>query len=327
MLIAERGGTLRIPFELFAPTLPQRTDPDEYPIGPRLQIVTAADPTIIVRDDVPYARRTDLGKYDFILEIPVEDRNFTDGSYVAHLTTASLNGFDLVDEHGAAPSVQFVIVNAASAPTGTVRPWCTPEILTEKWGLAWPNPEDKAAEIAAAQQQCENWMHRPLFMTVYELKEHRLPPDRAITRLDFGPIVQILAADGRYSYARRDRRGVNAINLDFAAVMANFGSPPAWVLIDPKKIDFKAETREIWLPTGFFLVNYTEIRVTYLAGLKFIPDKATLALAQTIAWIRVKGHSDMTRLSKGRVNITLGDSLVPDSAKIALDEWRLKARR
>jgi len=115
---------------------------------------------------------------------------------------------------------------------------------------------------------------------------------------------------------------MNQINSDYIAALAVFGSPPRFSHIDVEQIDFYPATGEVWLPTGLFLINYTEVQISYKAGFVNIPDRIKAALAEIINTICQKGASDRTIFSVGRVHRTyVSTSFVTPMAYMMLEPY------
>jgi hypothetical protein len=132
---------------------------------------------------------------------------------------------------------------------------------------------------------------RSLWPEEYE-ERLAVPPDRNPVILAARPVLQLVAAAGRYGYGRRDRRTLNALNADALAVAALMGAPPAFANIDVEQCDVYGPTGEVWLPTGLFLVAYSEVQVRYTAGLVDMPFQVKAAMAEILNTIRAKGVAD-----------------------------------
>lgn len=157
-------------------------------------------------------------------------------------------------------------------------------------------------QIRFAQSLMNATMNRPsLWIELYD-ERLEIPSDRQQVILQATPVVKLISAAGRYSYGRRDRRALNQVNFDYIAAIAVFGSPPRFTEIDVNQIEFYPPTGECWLPTGFFLINYTQIQIKYHAGFNQIPDRAKAALAEIINTICSKGSSDRYMFQVGKVH-------------------------
>ena len=147
-------------------------------------------------------------------------------------------------------------------------------------------------QIRFAQTLINTTCNRPsLWPETYE-ERIDVPADRQQVILSARPVLRILKADGRYGYGRRDRRTLNMINYDYLAAIAVHGSPPGYSSINIDEIDLYGATGEVWLPTGFFLVGYSEVLIQYQAGFLQIPDRVKAALIELINIVGTKGMSD-----------------------------------
>lgn len=168
--------------------------------------------------------------------------------------------------------------------------------LKQEWGL-----NATLFQIRFAMAMMHTVLNRPsLWIEEYE-ERLEVPSDQQRVVLAATPVAKIVSAAGRYSYGRRDRRAVNQVNYDYLAAIAVFGSPPRFTEINPEQIEVYPPTGECWLPTGFFLINYTQVQLKYLAGYTQIPFQAKAALANIINEVCAKGVADRTDYSVGKV--------------------------
>lgn len=189
--------------------------------------------------------------------------------------------------------------------------YITPELLQAQYGFCATEGQIRMAQGLIDTTCCRKSLH------VAEYTERlNLLDDRNQAVLAVKPVVQLVRCQGRYGYGRRDRRQLNTINYDYIAALAVFGSPPSYVEIDINQIDVNALTGEMWLPTGFFLVSYSEIEVIYTAGYHNIPRRAIMALIEIINTMHSKGVSDRTQYSVGQVHRTFAnEGFVSNTAK------------
>ena len=83
--------------------------------------------------------------------------------------------------------------------------------------------------------------------------------------------------------ARYDRRREELLGWDFAAEIATvFGLPGAWVDIDINTVDVNTATGELRLAECVFALRYSEVEVTYTAGVASVPDAVKVACAQIV---------------------------------------------
>lgn len=180
--------------------------------------------------------------------------------------------------------------------------YITPEQLQQSYGFCATE-----GQIRMAQSLVDTTCCRKSLLVAEYTERLNLLDDRNQAILAVKPVVQLMRCQGRYSYGRRDRRQINTINYDYVAALAVFGSPPSYVEIDINQIDVNALTGELWLPTGFFLVSYSEIEVIYHAGYANIPRRAIAALIEIINTMQAKGVSDRTKYDVGQVHRTFAN--------------------
>ena len=169
-----------------------------------------------------------------------------------------------------------------------------PDELSIRYGMSATE-----GQIRFAMSLIHSYVGRPsLWVEEYE-ERIDLPEDRNQVILAARPVVSITRAWGRYGYGRRDRRTLNQTALDFVAATAVWGSPPAFQTIDVDQIEFFGATGECWLPTGFFLVNYSQIQIVYTSGFPRMPQRVLDALAETIHSVCTRGHSDRAEFRQG----------------------------
>ncbi len=104
-------------------------------------------------------------------------------------------------------------------------------------------------------------------------------------RLTYLPLAPLGAAtsslvdvQGRYAAVRRGEL-VDSGFLDAALV---FALPGQWDEIDPTTVDFDPTTGEVTLPWNVLGLPFTEVKVTYTAGLAVIGDDVKSACAQIV---------------------------------------------
>lgn len=222
------------------------------------------------------------------------------------------------------PLRQFGVTPGAVADTGQPtrdQLYASPDSLRALYGL-----EVTEGQVRAAQTLINTTCNRAsLWPEIYE-ERLSLPSDRQQVVLAATPVIQVLHAAGRYSYGRRDRRSLNQVNFDYLAAIAVFGSPPRFTDIDVSTVELFPATGEVWLPTGFFLIGYTEVQIQYLAGFLQIPDRAMLALVEIINAMCSRGVSDRTHYQVGRVTSKYAsDTFVTPQAQALLEPFTIRA--
>jgi hypothetical protein len=183
-----------------------------------------------------------------------------------------------------------------------------------------------AGQVRFAQALVNTTCNRPsLWVEVYD-ERLQVPSDRQQVMVAATPVTKILSAAGRYSYGRRDRRSLNQVNFDYLAAIAVFGSPPRFQEINVDQIEFHSPTGELWLPTGFFLINYTQVQIKYQAGFTQIPNRIKMAMAEIINTICAKGVSDRYMFQVGKVHRRFRESgFVTPQAYDLLEPYVIKS--
>ena len=139
------------------------------------------------------------------------------------------------------------------------------------------------ALIRVASDLVDAFCQRASLGVTQYTERNRLPEGRPVTRTTFTPLAVAQGQQTPFLVVRARHgipRGPNAMTL--AEMVAPFGGPPAWVDLDPTKVDYNAQTGELWLPAGIFGVPFTDVELTYTAGYAEVPEAVKLACAQII---------------------------------------------
>lgn len=339
--IVAKGNTLRIIIDLYTAAGTNPVDPDECPEGPRIAFYQHDGTTLVDKaSNLPYTRRLAPGVFELILPIPYSadflPPNNPGETYKVKVAMASKGGVDLVGPTGS-PFVQNVRIVSEpdrTAVMGDDRLYATPQELIELTGLEDPS----LTEVRRAQAVLDGWMKRSLFPTVISGERHDIPQGRNQVMLDVVPVIRLLAADatkpveaaglkGRPGPGRRDNMFRSVLNSDYMAMFATLTSPPKLTPVDVSQCSLHESSGEIWLTSGLYLLSYSQVEVTYEAGLRVIPREAKMGLATTIAWIRFKGFSNLKNWSIGGTSRDTGESLIPDDVKEVYEKWRVKILR
>ncbi|MCL6480314.1 MAG: hypothetical protein K6U02_01170 [Firmicutes bacterium] len=154
--------------------------------------------------------------------------------------------------------------------------------LTELVAFGLEDATDPAL-IRVASDLVDAFCQRPSLLVTQYTERNRLPRPVPVTRVTFTPLAIPEGAQSQFSLVRVRQgipRGPEAETL--ASLLAPFGGPPAWVELDHNRIDFRAETGEVWLPATLFGDRYTEVELTYTAGYTSVPEAVKLACVQLI---------------------------------------------
>lgn len=148
-------------------------------------------------------------------------------------------------------------------------------------------------------------------------EQQSLPSKRSIARAAAWPLVRLISGLGSYRYGRRIDQNSGQSAFDLLAVMQSFGGPPAWVPFDVSQADFNMMTGEIWIPSGMFLANYSDVRLYYVAGYlqANIPTIIKSATAKAIA-----ADLNTSALSGGVKKAQAGGSVIERFANTILSD-------
>ena len=182
------------------------------------------------------------------------------------------------------------------------------------------------AEIRFAMDLINAYTNRPsLWPEIYE-ERIELADDRNTAILAARPVLQLLAAAGRYGGGRRDQRTLMAVNFDYLAAMAVLGSAPRWQEIDVALIELYPPTGEVWLPMGYFPARYAQLNIRYQTGLVQIPSRIKAAVAEIINTVRAKGVSDRNFYSVGKVQQSYsGTGFISETSRMFLEPYVIRS--
>jgi hypothetical protein len=137
----------------------------------------------------------------------------------------------------------------------------------------------------------------------------------------------IIGCSGRYGYPRRGE--ANFLGSSYGAdplmmVAAFFGGPPNFVATDVAQIDFDAQTGEIWVPSGLYVSQYTEVVITYNSGFdpSDMPSTIKQACAIIVRNMLARGGGTLGLKSiqgQGMVNMSFSDDIIDQSTQRLLD--------
>ena len=136
--------------------------------------------------------------------------------------------------------------------------------------------ETADAWIGAASAMIEAHCRRTSLLSTTYTERLRINRQQGTAQLTYGPAVEITAVQARY--ARCTDRAVGGL-LEYALA---FGIPGQWVYLDPATVLVDATSGEVQLPFNLLGLQYSEIEVTYSAGLAAVPDALRFACAQIV---------------------------------------------
>ncbi|MBU6429089.1 MAG: hypothetical protein KGR26_08780 [Cyanobacteria bacterium REEB65] len=221
---------------------------------------------------------------------------------------------------------------------GTTAPVTTPYIEPvdyAAWGLS---ASLDPSLVLRATVLINRYCHRPQGLGPVSYSEQiRLPFGRNRVLLSYRPVIGLVAAQGRYGYPRRSEMLDQVIpGAAILLLTTELGGPPVWEAIDISviAIDQFSNTGEIWLPAGILLYHYTDIQITYTAGLQ--PQDARMDdIRQACANVALAIQQRLETGGTGTKSAKGGDrsidywsaSLIDRDTRLILDPYRPKVMR
>lgn len=148
--------------------------------------------------------------------------------------------------------------------------------------LGLPDTTDPAL-IRVASDLVDAFCQRASVLVAQYTERTRLIEGLPVTRATYTPLAipegaasPFVTVRARHGIGRKPRM------FSLAAILAPFGGPPAWVDLDPAKVEYNAATGDVWLPASLFGMSFTDVEMTYTAGHAAVPEAVKLACAQII---------------------------------------------
>jgi hypothetical protein len=143
-----------------------------------------------------------------------------------------------------------------------------------------------AAWVTSASAVIDAHCRRATLAVAQYEERRRMTAGRNTVRLSYLPLATvapaatpIVSAQGRYALPRRGEWPYDDLSMDVALM---FALPGTWNTIDPTTIDFDAATGELMLPLSPIGLWFSELDITYMAGLATIPDPVKVACVQIV---------------------------------------------
>jgi hypothetical protein len=153
----------------------------------------------------------------------------------------------------------------------------------ESYGLESTTP---AAWVAAASAVMDAHCRRATLGVSQYTERLRMVSGRNTTRLTYLPLTMVapatspvISARGRYSIPRRGEWPYEEMS---ASIAWAFGLPGLWNDLSVEDLDVAMDTGELSLPVNALGLAFSEIEVTYTAGLATLPDPVKVACAQIV---------------------------------------------
>ncbi len=153
----------------------------------------------------------------------------------------------------------------------------------ESYGLESTTP---AAWVAAASAVMDAHCRRATLGVSQYTERLRMVSGRNTTRLTYLPLTvvapatsPVISARGRYSIPRRGEWPYEEMS---ASIAWAFGLPGLWNDLSVEDLDVAMDTGELSLPVNALGLAFSEIEVTYTAGLATLPNPVKVACAQIV---------------------------------------------
>ena len=121
------------------------------------------------------------------------------------------------------------------------------------------------AWVTAASSMIEAYCRRGSLLSTSYTERLRVNRQWGTAQLTYGPVGQIAALQARFTL--QTERRLDTL-FEYALV---FGLPGQWVTIDPATVSVDTASGELQLPANLLGLRYSEVEVTYTAGLAAVP--------------------------------------------------------
>ena len=136
--------------------------------------------------------------------------------------------------------------------------------------------ETADAWVAAASAMVDAHCRRTSLAVTSYTERLRVSRLWGTAQLSYGPVGQITAMQARYAPWIERREDALA---EYALL---FGLPGQWVPVDPTTVRLDAGSGDLQMPINLLGLRYSEVEVTYTAGLATIPVPVKVACAQIV---------------------------------------------
>ena len=180
-----------------------------------------------------------------------------------------------------------------------------------------------AAWITAASAVMDAYCRRSTLAVAQYEERIRIASGRNTVRVSYVPLTTvapamspIVSARGRYAIPRRGEWPFDDLSSDIAMM---FGLPNSWTAIDPTTIDVYADTGDLTLPVNAVGLGFSELDVSYTAGLETLPDAVKVACAQIVRNAQATPALNVRAGNLDRMHLEyFSDSLVDSTVRALL---------
>ena len=139
--------------------------------------------------------------------------------------------------------------------------------------------------VTTASALMEAYCRRPSLLATTYTERVRLGRGGVTARLSYLPLAvgapamtALVSARARLAY----QWGGEMLDVFREQVLAAFSAPGSWTTLDVTTMDVDLTTGEVTLPVNFLGLRYTDLEVTYTAGVQVVPPALKVACAQIV---------------------------------------------
>lgn len=161
-------------------------------------------------------------------------------------------------------------------------------------------------------------------------EQRTLPAKRAVTRVSAWPIARMMSIAGSYRYGRRSQQNSGLYcDQNLMSITQVFGGPPEWTLVEVTQADFDPTSGEVWIPSGIYATNFSDVRMRFVAGFSqanippIIKQATATAITAGLATADLVGGIKMARAGASALE-KFSDSIVDADLRQQLDLFRAR---
>ncbi len=152
-----------------------------------------------------------------------------------------------------------------------------PYLLPSEYVAYGLSADTADAWVAAASAMIEAHCRRSSLVATSYTERLRVTEPWGRAQLSYGPVLAVSAVQARYS--PRPHACSDGPLMEFGLL---FGLPGQWVTVDPTTVISDTVTGEVQLAPNLLGLRYSEVEVTYTAGLTTAPAAVKFACAQIV---------------------------------------------
>ena len=139
--------------------------------------------------------------------------------------------------------------------------------------------------VTTASALMESYCRRPSLLATTYTERVRLGRGGATARLSYLPLAVVAPATTALVSARARlayQWGGEMLDVFREQVLTAFSAAGSWTALDVTTMDVDLTTGEVSLPVNFLGLRYTDLEVTYAAGVVEVPAALKVACAQIV---------------------------------------------